>query len=79
MLSTFYLLIHFHMDTLSTRLSQAITSDDVTPESVIARITQLRKTLCTKEQRAKAFQKLHAYDSLEAHYNRMVSNHCSAF
>jgi hypothetical protein len=53
--------------------------EDISMSSVIARITQMRKTLCTKEQREIAFRKLHAFDGLEAHYNRMINNHCSSF
>lgn len=63
--------------TLSARVIEQ--QDNITMSSVIKRITEMRKTMCTKEQREIAFRKLHAYDSLGAHYNRMVSNHCSAF
>lgn len=65
------------MDTLSQRI--VANQDDITMSSVINRITAMRKILCTKEQREIAFRKLHAYDSLAAHYRRETSNTCSSF
>lgn len=54
-------------------------TDVITMEQVVKTITAKRKVLCTPEQRAKAFRRLHAFDGLEASYNRAIFNRVSSF